>query len=290
MKVLMIGATGQFAGRVVPEMKKRGVEVYALIQNPDKQAIALKNGADHIIIGNLNNDASLVNATKGMDGVFHINPAFAPNEAAMGLAMVNAARVSGVRKFVFSGVYHPSLSIINHANKRPIEEALYESGMDFTILQPAIYMQNFIESWNDILAHKQITMPYSNLSKMAYVDFREVAEVIALAMTGTELAYGTFELSATGMYNRFQLAEILSEITDRRITAVEISQEKWSQQVQMPDNHLKEGLFRMFQHYDKYGFAGGNSLVMKSILGREPRSIYQFFQELKYYPSPIPRI
>jgi hypothetical protein len=26
---------------------------------------------------------------------------------------------------VFSGVYHPSLSLVNHASMRPIEEALY---------------------------------------------------------------------------------------------------------------------------------------------------------------------
>jgi uncharacterized protein YbjT (DUF2867 family) len=33
MKVLMIGATGKFAGLVVPELKKRNVTVRALVQD-----------------------------------------------------------------------------------------------------------------------------------------------------------------------------------------------------------------------------------------------------------------
>ena len=40
------------------------------------------------------------------------------------LAMVAAAQAAGVRKFVFSGVIHPSISALtNHAAKLPVEEA-----------------------------------------------------------------------------------------------------------------------------------------------------------------------
>jgi len=40
-----------------------------------------------------------------------------------------------VRKFVFSGVMHPTLAtLVNHADKTPVEEALYTSGMDYTVL------------------------------------------------------------------------------------------------------------------------------------------------------------
>jgi hypothetical protein len=36
----------------------------------------------------------------------------------------------------------------------------------------------------------------------------------------------------------------------------------------------------MYIDYNEYGFPGGNSLVLEAILGREPRSLEQFFQEL----------
>ena len=40
-----------------------------------------------------------------------------------------------------------------------------------------------------------------------------------------------------------------------------------------------EGMARMMDHYDAHGFPGGNALVLRSILGREPRTLKQFFQE-----------
>jgi hypothetical protein len=72
MKVLVIGATGKFAGLVVPELKKKGVVVRALVQDTNKAAIAKTKGADETVLGNLEDEESLVQASKGMDGVFHI--------------------------------------------------------------------------------------------------------------------------------------------------------------------------------------------------------------------------
>lgn len=59
----------------------------------------------------------------------------------MGLNLVEAAQAAGVRKIVYNGVYHPSLPLENHASTRPVEAGLYASAMDFTILQPAMYLQ-----------------------------------------------------------------------------------------------------------------------------------------------------
>lgn len=110
MKVLMVGTTGTYAGLVVPELKKRGVTVRGLVRDEGKANLARRAGADETVVGDLRDPASLRAAVEGVEGVFHINPAFAPDETDMGVAMVEAAKVSGVRKFVFSGVYHPSIS------------------------------------------------------------------------------------------------------------------------------------------------------------------------------------
>ena len=180
-------------------------------------------------IGDLTEPASLADAVAGMDGVFHIGPAHAAGEAEMGLAMVDAARAAGVRKFVFSGVIHPSISAMtNHAAKLPVEEALYSSELDFTVLQPARFMQNFERSWNDIVEHDRLAQPYSLSSKMCSVDYRDVAEVAAMAMTGNELSYGTFELCAPGMQDTYETAAVISEVLGRPITAVQIPLEQFA--------------------------------------------------------------
>jgi hypothetical protein len=38
----------------------------------------------------------------------------------------------------------------------------------------------------------------------------------------------------------------------------------------------------MYAAYDQYGFNGGNALVLRAILGREPRTLRQFFAELAH--------
>jgi len=43
---------------------------------------------------------------------------------------------------------------------------------------------------------------------------------------------------------------------------------------------VRDDLTRMLTHYDQHGFAGGSSLVLRAILGREPRSLKQYVHEL----------
>lgn len=280
MRVLMVGATGRHAHWVLRQLKSRGVAVRALVRNAERAQVARDNGADEVVIGDLTEPTSLPDAVAGMDGVFHIGPAHAAGEAQMGVAMVDAARAAGVRKFVFSGVIHPSISAMtNHAAaKVPVEEALYSSELDFTVLQPARFMQNFERSWQDIIEHDRLAQPYSLSAKMCSVDYRDVAEVAAIAMTGKELSYGTFELCAPGMQDSHDTAAILSEVLGRPITAVQIPLDQFA--AQLPEGPFRDGMTRMMAHYDRHGLPGGNALTLRAILGREPRSLKDYFAEL----------
>src|SRR3984893_13381865 len=184
MRVLMVGATGRHAHWVLGERNQRGVSVRALVRSAERADVARESGATEVAFGDLTEPAGLRDALAGMDGVFHIGHAHAADEAEMGVAMVDAAVAAGVRKFVFSGVIHPSISAMtNHgAAKLPVEEELYSSELDFTVLQPARFMQNFERSWNDIVEHDRLAQPYSLSAKMCSVDYRDVAEVAAMAM------------------------------------------------------------------------------------------------------------
>jgi uncharacterized protein YbjT (DUF2867 family) len=280
MRVLMVGATGRHAHWVLRELIQRGVTVRALVRSQQRADVARHNGAAEVAVGDLTEPASLSDAVAGMDGVFHIGPAHSAREAEMGVAMVDAARAARVRKFVFSGVIHPSISAMtNHAAaKLPVEEALYNSELDFTVLQPARFMQNFERSWTDIVEHDRLAQPYSLSAKFCSVDYRDVAEVAAIAMTGSELSYGTFELSAPGMEDSYQTAAIISEVLGRTITAVQIPLDQFASQ--LPAGPFRDGMRRMMAHYDKHGLPGGNPLVLRSILSREPRSLKDYFREL----------
>lgn len=279
MKVLMVGATGRHAGAVLPELTARGVVVRALVRDKARADVARERGAAETVVADLADPDSLPAAVDGVDGVFHIGPAFAADETAMGVAMVAAARAAGVRKFVFSGVIHPSIAALpNHTAKLAVEEALYDSGMDFTVLQPARFMQNWAGAWPEVLEHGRLPMPYAVSARFCWVDYRDVAEVAALAITGDELSNGTFELCAPGMPDGQETAAIVSDALGRHIEAQEVPRHEFA--AQLRPGAERDGLLHMLAHYDGHGLPGGNPLVLSSILGREPRSLRHYFHDL----------
>jgi uncharacterized protein YbjT (DUF2867 family) len=270
MKVLATGATGQYAHHVVTALVARGVDVRGVVHDPAKADEARRAGATETVEVDLTDNSGIAEALHGVDGVFLITPAFHPDATTMALNVVNAAADARVGKLVYNGVYHPSLSLPNHAGTRPIEEALYASDLDFTILQPAMYVQALKATYQEALETGTVTAPWSKHSKMTYVDYRDVAEVAALAFTDPRLSRGTFELAAGGMVDRIEIAEMMSRVAGRSLVAEDIDD--------VPAG--PDGLATMFADYDKVGFHGGNSLVLHAVLQRPPRSIADFITEL----------
>jgi uncharacterized protein YbjT (DUF2867 family) len=281
MKVLAVGVTGQFASLVVPELRSRGISVRALIRDENQQHDALAHGADEIALGDLENPASLRHAVKGVDGIFHINPSFAPNEFAMGIAMLEAARSAGVRRFVFSGIIHPSiLGLSNHASKLPVEEVLYQSGMNFTVLQPARFMQTIDGAWGEVLRLGRFAVPYSIRARVCYVDYRDIAKAAAIAFSTNRLDYGTFELCAPGMFSPADVAALMAETLGFPVKAVEIPFHEWAKTAGLPPGPKRIGMRNLYEDYDRHGFPGGNALVLREVLQREPRSLAGYIREL----------
>ena len=274
MKVLATGATGKFAGLVVPALVSHGIDVRAVVHDPGKKHLPVDRGAGETVDADLRDPASLRAALDGADGVFLITPAFAPDATEMGLNLVEAAQAAGVRKIVYNGVYHPSLGLANHASTRPIEAALYASALDFTILQPAMYMQALDGAFEQALRSGTFVMPWSKRSRMTYVDYRDVAEAAAIAFTSEQMSFGTFELAAPGMADRVRLAELMTAAAGRDVIAEDLPA-GFTLPPGQPD-----GLGAMFAEYDRHGFHGGNSLVLRAILQRAPRTVASYIAGL----------
>jgi uncharacterized protein YbjT (DUF2867 family) len=274
--ILAVGAAGKFAGLVVPALAERGVKVRGLARDARQGEAARKLGATEIVIGDLRDGASLDAALKGVDAVFYIAPAFLSDEAEVGKGMIDSAKRAGVRRFVFSSVIHPILSALgNHAQKAPGEEAVLTSGLEYTFLHPTVFFQNFTATWPKTVETGVLAEPWSVDTRFSRVDYRDVAETAAIALTEDRLLYGTFELCAEGWLNRKDVAAIIGEVLGRPIKAERIDP-KVAASGAGPD---APALKKMFDWYDKRGLMG-SALTLRVILGREPRTLHTFFEEL----------
>lgn len=104
-----------------------------------------------VVRADLLNAQSLVDATNGMHGVFGVTDFWEhgfDGEVQMGTHLIDAAKHSGVEHFVFSSVgateRTAGLGITHFDSKAVIEENLRQSGLDWTILRPVTFMENFI--------------------------------------------------------------------------------------------------------------------------------------------------
>lgn len=279
--ILVIGAGGQFGGLVATELAKRGATVRALLRSADNTAAARANGASEIAIGDLRKPETLRDALAGVEGVFHIGPAFVTDEADLGVTLVEAAKSNGVRTIVFSSAIHPTNGdLANHRSKLPVETAIFLSGLDYTLLYPATYFQNLTAAWPGIVASGVLAEAFSATARIARVDYRDVAEVAAEALTGDRLSGGAFELCSNDRLSRQDIAKIIGDVLGRPIEAAELAFQDWARIARPPyDARQLAQLQRVFQSYSDYG-SRGNSLTLGAILKRQPRSMRQFIEHI----------
>lgn len=222
-------------------------------------------------IGDLTDRARIDEALRGVTRLFYVAPAFIEQEAKLGLAMVDAARAAGVRRIVFSSVIHPVLTdLVNHSAKARVEEAILDSDLEYVFLHPARFFQNYLAIWQQVVEAGRLVEPWSTQTRFSRVDYRDVAEVAAMALTDDRLVGGTYELCSPGTLDSEAVAAMLTTILCRTIRA-----ERADPQVAPGTAAMRA----MFEHYDRVGLIG-NALTLSAILDREPRSLIQFFREL----------
>ena len=78
--ILIVGASGKFAGLVVPKLARRGANIRAMIHYSDDEPFVREAGAQHVVVGDLTDPASVAAALRGVDRVFYIAPVTFPTK------------------------------------------------------------------------------------------------------------------------------------------------------------------------------------------------------------------
>lgn len=114
-----------------------------------------------------------------------------------------------------------------------------------------------------------------------------MAEVAAIALLEDRLLYGTFELCARGHLNRHDVASLMSDVLKRPVVAGSLNKQAAPDNSNASENPAEAAkmsdpmaeLPPMVDWYDRHGMVG-NALILGAILGREPRTLSAYFEEL----------
>lgn len=276
--ILVTGADGKTGRAVIRALALGDEAVRGLIHRDEQVATVKASGAREVVVGDLREKAALRQATEGARAVYHICPNVHPDEAVIGQNVISAARAAGVDRFVYHSVLHPQIEAMpHHWNKMRVEEALFESGLLFTILQPTVYMQNISAQWASIVDRGLYVVPYSVETRLSLVDLDDVAEIARIVLTEPHHVGAIYELVGTEPTSQIEMAEILRQQLGRPVRAEEQSIKSWKEEARSKGlgEYAVQTLVKMFRYYQRYGL-GGNPRVLTWLLGRPPTSLATF--------------
>ena len=275
--ILITGAGGK-TGRSLVQALSKVESICAFVHHEEHLSVLKGSGAQKVIVGDMGDATAIRSGMRDVRAVYHICPNMSPDETVIGNLVISAARESGVEHFVYHSVLHPQVEkMTHHWQKMRVEEMIFESGLPFTILQPAPYMQNLLAGWKSIIAVGVLRVPYSVDSKFSFVDLEDIAEAAKIILTEPNHKNAIYELAGTLPMSHMEVAESFSRVLNRNILAEKEEIRDWRLRTKGMSEYAVENLVKMFEYYDQWGLVG-NPNVLRWILKRESSSLELFIK------------
>jgi uncharacterized protein YbjT (DUF2867 family) len=280
--ILVTGASGKTGRAVIRALAARAAPVRALAYRP-AQVDALKElGARQVVVGDMRDRAAVERAVHGVAALYLICPNMSPDELVIGRLVIDAARAAGGLHLVYHSVLHPQTEAMpHHWQKLRVEEYLFQSGLPYTILQPAAYMQNVLAGWSAIVEQGVYRVPYAVETRLGMVDLEDVAAAAAMVLTQPGHAGAIFELAGSQALTQVEVAAALSEGLGRPVRAEVLPRDVWQQGARAAGlgDYQVQTLLKMFDYYERYGL-WGNANLLSWLLGRPPTTFAAFVRRI----------
>lgn len=276
--ILITGAAGKTGRAVFSALLKCGQEVRVMVHRQEQADEFLAIGACSALVGDMTKIESYHEAMDGIEAVYHICPNMHPREVEIGRVAINTALTSGLKQFVYHSVLHPQVEKMpHHWNKLRVEEALFESGINFTILQPAPYMQNFLSGRDLIMQEGLYMVPYPVETRICMVDLQDLGRVAAAVLSEPDHIAAIYEVVGTAALSQAEMADIAGTVLGKNVAAKEIPLDRWIQNAKKTGlgSYQIETLVKMFEYYARFGFYGSN-FFLKKLLKGEPQDFAGF--------------
>jgi len=276
--ILVTGASGKTGRAVIEALLLEDAAVRAFVRSTAHETALMAMGVNEVIVGAMDDPHACARALRGAEAVYHICPNVHPEEIAFARLLISTATDLGVPRFVYHSVLHPQIEAMpHHWNKMRVEEMLFNSQLDVTILQPTAYMQNSLAQWDRMVNDGIYRVPYPVETRLSLVDLDDVAEAAAVVLTRAGHSGATYELVGTPPLNQIEVAETFGHALNKTVRAETETIKSWDKRVRAAgmDDHQRDTLIKMFQAYASYGLKG-NPNVLSWLLGRAPTSLTAF--------------
>ncbi|MEM7568950.1 MAG: NmrA family NAD(P)-binding protein [Pseudomonadota bacterium] len=287
-KLLLTGANGRTGRAFLTAMVAHGIQVRAFIRSQAQAQELLDLGAAEIAIGDFMDEASIGSAVQGVDKLLHIGPPMHPDEIGISQRFIDAAKAANLKHFIYYSVMHPvRRDVRHHKLKLDVEEAVIESGLPYTIVQPSRYMQHLVPIWKNVVANGVHAMPFNVDRQFNVVDLRDLADACAVIASEDKHFYAVYELAGPQALSQRDMAATISDVIGKPVEAKAVTWDAMEAKARAAganDDRVTQ-MLAMNKHYDAHGFRG-NSNILEYILGRPSNRFASYVKYLAETAAP----
>jgi len=277
-KILVTGATGKVGRELIPFLLDAGLEVKAGTRDPESARAIFSPGVEVVEL-NYNRTETYDAALTWADRVFLMPPPFTPDAHEAITPFLDWAVSTKVEHVVLLSAM--SIPELDDLALRKVERHLEAQDTAHTILRPNLYMQNFHPGFisRQIRAEGRIRLP-AGRGRVSLVDVRDVAEVAARALSGSQHFGRSHTLTGGEALTLEDMADILSRAAGREIRYEAISDEAFRELLEVEPWRPAEvdvvvELFRSIRN----DWRAPIHSALERVLGRPPRTFQEFVEE-----------
>ncbi|SEF91109.1 Uncharacterized conserved protein YbjT, contains NAD(P)-binding and DUF2867 domains [Nonomuraea solani] len=181
--IVVTGATGNVGGELVRLLAAAGERVTAV----SRSAADLPEGVRHVA-ADLADPASLKPAFDGAGALFLLVAGPDPR------AVLDVAKAAGIRRVVLLSSLGAGTRPAMYGHPVAFEEAVRDSGLEWTILRPGGFHTNSLAWAETVRADRTVAAPFGDVA-LPGIDPADIAEVAAVVLRADGHAGRTYELT-----------------------------------------------------------------------------------------------
>lgn len=224
MRILVFGATGSQQFNVIGEAKKKGAEVIAATSSENSFEKLAQAGATPVL-ANLADADKINEITNGVDAIAFMIPVSLPNPSEgfqYSKNVIDAAKANGVKKIVWNtSGWLETQKIGSPVDdvKLDVLDYLKNSGVDYVIIEPTIYMENMMGPFCApfITNEKKLAYPTPEAMPIGWIASRDVSAFVVEAIYNENLKADSFKISGLENLKGNDLATEFSKGTGEEI-------------------------------------------------------------------------
>lgn len=275
-RILVTGASGTVGSALVAELSRRGADFAVMRSRPG----ATTDGPP-VVAGDFARPETLQAAMRGFDTLFLLLP-LVPEKVRFARNALEAARRTGIGHVVRSSGAgaDPGSPVAIARLQGEIDRLTMDSGMAWTILRPAVFMQNHV-NFNVAAIRAGMLHAAHGTGATAMIDVRDVAEAAAAVLADPAAHAGrSYDLTGGEALTDARQMEVISQVLGRAVRYADV-----------PADAAREAMAGMgmppavvdwlasLNDVVRNGRASGTSEDVHRLTGHAPRRFAQFARD-----------